>query len=221
MAANLYKVRTAEGNEIGPFGLSQLEDMIKHGVVVPTTMIFVQGPNRWHLATALPEIRELLKQFHVERSRAKAPEAKPSSVRQGESLSSLIKKASSQAPVKDPRKKNARTPGDLYTIRTGDGVEHQSIGLKEVQQFVKEDRIKATTMVLTQSTQRWHLAASVPEIRKLLRQYNPSQNSVLNRLRSMGAVHSRDSANRFIVEDEDLSAVRMRRSLWKKLFQKD
>jgi hypothetical protein len=79
-------------------------------------------------------------------------------------------------------------------VRTGEGVEFGPCNIEEVRLLVKQGRIKATTMVFKQSTGRWHLGASVPEIRAFLRMYSPDQDSVLNKIRSLKN-NTRDSAH--------------------------
>lgn len=89
----------------------------------------------------------------------------------------------------------SRVRNEIYTVRGGDGVEYGPIHISQLQELVKQAKVKATTMIYTQSTGRWHLAASIVEVRALLRQYNPTQNSALNRIRAMGNVHSSRHAN--------------------------
>jgi hypothetical protein len=82
---------------------------------------------------------------------------------------------------------------EIYTVRGGDGVEYGPINISQLQELVKQSKVKATTMIHTQSAGRWHLAASIVEVRALLRQYNPTQNSALNKIRAMGGSVIRDS----------------------------
>lgn len=112
---------------------------------------------------------------------------------------------------------------ELYTVKGSDGVEYGPCNLNEVKELVKQGRVKATTMVYTLSAKRWHLAASVPEIRAYLRKYNPSQDSALNKIKSLGS-NVRDSAHAMRALGR-VSTVRIKNStlmgkvpFWKKLF---
>jgi hypothetical protein len=107
---------------------------------------------------------------------------------------------------------------ELYRIRGSDGVEYGPSNIEQVQELVKQGRVKATTMIFVQSTQRWHLAASVAEVRCLLRQYNPNQSSTLNKIRSMGK-NARDSAHVMMAVGR-VSTIRVRTPFWKKGFFK-
>jgi hypothetical protein len=114
---------------------------------------------------------------------------------------------------------------EIYTVRGGDGIEYGPINIAQVQELVKQVKIKATTMIYVQSAGRWHLAASIPEVRALLRQLNPTQNSALNRIRAMGgSVHDSRHATMALGR---VSTVRVKRGnildrlpFWKKLFHK-
>jgi hypothetical protein len=118
---------------------------------------------------------------------------------------------------------NSDKANELYTIRASDGVEYGPCNLEEVKELVKQGRVKATTMVYTQTAGRWHLAASVPEVRAFLRKYNPSQDSALNKIRSLGS-NVRDSAHALRAAGR-MSTIRIKNSslfnkipFWKKLF---
>ncbi len=104
---------------------------------------------------------------------------------------------------------------ELYTVRASDGVEYGPCNLDQLTELVKQGRIKATTMVFTLSTNRWHLAASLGDLRNLLRKYNPDQNSTLNRIRAAGSV--RDSAHMAV---HRVSSIRVKNPFWKRLFGK-
>jgi len=112
---------------------------------------------------------------------------------------------------------------ELYTIRASDGVEYGPCALEQVKELVVQGRVKATTMVYTQTGGRWHLAASVPEIRSFLRKYNPSQDSALNKIRALGA-NVRDSAHALRASGR-ISTIRVKSSelirripFWKRIF---
>lgn len=208
----LYLIRSADGNEIGPVGIDQLKTYVKDGRLKPSHMIFVQEQSRWYLATALPEVRELLRQQYpnLNKNRAAEPKSLTDSRRS--------KKASE---VSTPKKVSPNRPGssvhEFYTVRTGDGVEHQNLTLVEVKDLVQKGQVKATTMILTRTTNRWHLAASILEIRRLLRKYNPGQNSILDRIRNM-KVHSRDRSN--MATNPDFTMIKVKKPFWKKLFSR-
>jgi hypothetical protein len=71
----------------------------------------------------------------------------------------------------------------LYTVRTRDGLEVGPLSLEQVAKLVQEGQFSSTAMVYRSDTKRWHLAASVPEIRVILRKYNPRRDSHISRLR--------------------------------------
>lgn len=104
---------------------------------------------------------------------------------------------------------------ELYTIRGSDGVEYGPCNIEQVQELVKQGRVKATTMVYTQSAKRWHLAASVNEVRALLRKHSPNASSALNRIRGIGTGAPRDSAH---VMMGRISTIRVKRPFWKRIF---
>ncbi|MDD2710785.1 MAG: hypothetical protein PHV34_22620 [Verrucomicrobiae bacterium] len=104
---------------------------------------------------------------------------------------------------------------EAYTIRGADGIEYGPCNLEQVKEIVRQKRIKATTMVYRHSTHTWHLAASINEIRGLMRKYDPSQSSTLNRLRQFCKGDPRDSAhNNF----GNISSSSKHHPFWKKLF---
>src|SRR5687767_5948344 len=107
---------------------------------------------------------------------------------------------------------------ELYTVRASDGVEYGPSNIDQIQELVKQGRVKATTMIFTQSTNRWHLAASVQEVRALLRKYNPDQDGVLNRIRTMSG-NTRDSAHANMAVGR-VSSVRIKTPFWKRFFTK-
>jgi hypothetical protein len=122
-----------------------------------------------------------------------------------------------------PPNPGSKSSMDLYTIRGSDGVEYGPSNIAQVQELVKQGRVKATTMVFTQSGKRWHLAASIPEVRSLLRQYNPSQDSALNRIRSMGG-NIRNSAHAIMAAGR-VSTIRIKKKnifaklpFWRRFF---
>jgi hypothetical protein len=209
---SLYTIRRVDGSQVGPIGIEQLRDLAKKGEIPPNNMIFVQGENRWYLATALPEIGDIIKQRRGKIARAPLPKSL-SDTRRKSGVTS--KSESKNLPAAPKQKKGSLPQGETYTIRTGDGVEHEGLNFAEVKELVKGGKVKATTMIFTRSSKLWHLAASIREVRALLRRYNPDQNSILNRIRSMG-IHSRDSAN--AGPDPDGSMLRVKKPFWKKLF---
>jgi hypothetical protein len=124
---------------------------------------------------------------------------------------------------------NSETPpgkeNELYTIRASDGVEYGPCNLEQVKELVVQGRVKATTMVYTQTAGRWHLAASIAEVRAYLRKYNPSQDSALNKIRALGS-NVRDSAHALRAVGR-ISTIRVKSSemiqkvpFWKKFFGK-
>jgi hypothetical protein len=71
----------------------------------------------------------------------------------------------------------------LYTIKTRDGLEVGPVSLEDLARIVQEGQLSSTSMVFRSDTKRWHLAASIPEIRALLRKYNPRRDSHISKLR--------------------------------------
>ncbi len=110
---------------------------------------------------------------------------------------------------------------ELYTIRATDGVEYGPMNIDQAAELVKQGRVKATTMVFTQSANRWHLAASVAEIRALLRKYSATQNTTLDRIRALASTVPRDSAHAMMAVGR-VSTIRVKKKqpFWKKLFGK-
>ena len=207
---NRYTVRLDEGRELGPLRLDQIEFLIKRQKVTITTFVYSEDTGRWHMAGTLPEIRKILRKFRKKIAKA-----------QDEEKSSFLQRA--RKSLRFGKSSMASTPpvpesNDLYTIRASDGVEYGPSTLEQVKELVKQGRVKATTMIFTQSSKRWHLAASVPEIRALLRQYNPSQDSTLNRIRSVSA-NTRDSAHAMMAVGR-VSSIRVKHPFWKKLFSR-
>lgn len=81
----------------------------------------------------------------------------------------------------------------LFTVRTRDGLEIGPLTLEEVAKLAQEGQFSSTSMVFRSDTKRWHLAASVPEIRVILRKYNPRRDSHISRLRQGVPETGRDS----------------------------
>jgi hypothetical protein len=207
---NLYTIRTRDGIEIGPMSLVQLEIMVQEQQVKPATLIYTEDSKKWHMAATLSEIRELLQKH--------APKPVP-----------ITRESKSGSDSKKPRKLSASSiskkaapstlrPGEeMYLIRTGGGVEYGPTNFDHIKKLAKEGQIKATTMIFTVSTKRWHLAASVPEVRALVRRYKPDQDEILDRLRSVNASVSRDHSTMF---DPRRSGIRIKRPFWKRFFSK-
>lgn len=217
-----YTIQTHEGAELGPLTLEQVEMLIKQKRIFPASMVFTQSNNRWHLAASLPEVRELLRKHHPSLNRiinrirktdhgigvTKSRVLKPSSSHP--SISKSRKHSASEAPAFQPSP--VFNPGnERYIIRAGDGVEYGPATYEEVKELVKQGRVKATTMVFTKSTNHWHLAASVQEVRALLRTYNPAQDSTLNRIRP----HDSTLA---LMAHARISRIRVKHPFWKRLF---
>ena len=81
----------------------------------------------------------------------------------------------------------------LYTVRTRDGLEIGPLSLEEVAKLAQEGQFSSTAMVFRSDSKRWHLAASIPEIRVILRKYNPRRDSHISRLRQGTLGNARDS----------------------------
>jgi hypothetical protein len=227
-----YVVRLPNGVKLGPMSLDQLKSHIKQGKVKATTMISDDEDDHWHFAASFQEIRDLLKKYRpgdlsvINRIRVTAHEPTPRTSNQprkqhpaSKSQNRNRKEKSAEAPPGKARIDPPEEKVELYTIRSGNGVEYGPSKFEEVKELVKQGRVKATTMVFTKSTNRWHLAASVSEVRALLRRYVPSQNSILNRIRSIEGSNLRDSAH--IVPDVNFSMARGKRPFWKRLFKSE
>lgn len=76
---------------------------------------------------------------------------------------------------------------EQYNIRSTDGKETGLISLDQVKQLVREGKVKGTSMVSTTSSNKWRLAASITEIRDLIREFDGTQDGVLDRIRTEGA----------------------------------
>ena len=81
----------------------------------------------------------------------------------------------------------------LYTVRTRDGLEIGPLSLEEVAKLAQGGQFSSTAMIYRSDTKRWHLAASIPEIRVILRKYNPRRDSHISRLRQGAAETGRNS----------------------------
>lgn len=81
----------------------------------------------------------------------------------------------------------------LFTVRTRDGLEVGPLSLEQVAKLAQEGQFSSTAMVFRSDTKRWHLAASIPEIRVILRKYNPRRDSHISRLRQGVAESGRDT----------------------------
>ncbi len=81
----------------------------------------------------------------------------------------------------------------LYTIRTRDGLEVGPLSLEEVAMLAQEGQFSSTAMVSRSDSKRWHLAASIPEIRVILRKHNPRHDSHISRLRQSAVGGGRNS----------------------------
>jgi hypothetical protein len=214
-----YTIQTNQGIKHGPMSLHQLEEMARHGRLKPMTMVLVSGTGRWQVAASIPEVRSILKKLHPSQSILFKEKGVSFVEKFGKNASKIASKIRSKMPEKKPEPlaaplKSAKDESvEYYTVRAGDGVEYGPADYDEVKRLVKLGRIKATTMILKKTTKRWHLAASIPEVRSLLRKYNPSQNSVLDRIRAIdNAAHDprRSSTVR----------LKIKKAFWKKFFSR-
>src|SRR5437016_1264347 len=76
---------------------------------------------------------------------------------------------------------------EQYNIRFSDGTETGLISLDDVKKLVQEGKLKGTSMVFTTGSNKWRLAASIVEVRDLIREFDATQDSVLDRIRTEGA----------------------------------
>jgi len=209
-----YTIQTNQGIKNGPMTLAQLEDMARHGRVKPMTMVLVSNSNHWQTAANIPEVRAILKKIHPSQS-SQLKDKKPGIAEKlAKRVSAVDKSRRSGDKTSDSHgsdRENKETDNELYTVRAGDGIEYGPADFEEVKRLVKLGRVKATTMILRKTTKRWHLAASIPEIRALVRKYNPSQNTTLDRIRAFdqsGTDPRRSSTVR----------LKIRQPFWKKFF---
>ena len=105
-----------------------------------------------------------------------------------------------------------------YVIQIKGGLKYFPEDLKEMENLVKRGWVRSNTMVLTQSLYYWWPATSYTEICALLRRYNPSQDSILNQLRSFSSSHSRDNAYTAMALERISSIRRKKHPFWKRLF---
>lgn len=216
-----YTIQTNQGIKYGPMPLSELAELASQGRVKAMTMILVSGTGRWQVAASIPEVRAILKK--VNPSQSAIFKEKPGGLvsKIGKNASKLASKLrrplqkreeEPPPPTAQPSKLAGLKSGEeMYTIRAGDGVEYGPANYEELKELVKLGRIKATTMILKSATKRWHLAASVPEVRSLLRRYNPSQDSILDRIRAID--HAAHDPRR-----SSTVRLKIKKAFWKKFF---
>ena len=75
---------------------------------------------------------------------------------------------------------------EQYNIRFSDGTETGLISLEQVRQLVQDGKLKGTSMVFTSGSNKWRLAASILEVRDLIREFDATQDGVLDRIRTEG-----------------------------------
>ncbi len=76
---------------------------------------------------------------------------------------------------------------EQFNIRFSDGKETGLISLEQVRQLVQDGKLKGTSMVFTTDSNKWRLAASISEVRDLIREFDATQDGVLDRIRTQGA----------------------------------
>jgi hypothetical protein len=213
-----YTIQTNQGVKHGPMTHAELEDMARHGRVKPMTMVLVEGTGRWQVAASIPEVRSILKKLHPSQSilfKERGPSFVEKFGKKASKLASKFRKSDKKkehaAPLSHSKEDDKKETGELYTVRAGDGVEYGPADYDEIKRFVKLGRIKATTMIFKKSSKRWHLAASILEIRSLLRRYNPGQNSVLDRIRAID--HAAHDPRR-----SSTVRLKIKNAFWKKFF---
>ena len=115
---------------------------------------------------------------------------------------------------------NAATP-ILYTVKTREGLEIGPMKLEEMIKIAQEGQFSSTSMIFKSDTKRWHLAASIPEIRGVLRKYNPRHDSHISKLRqgtSGDAQSSRQFSLKFAKVSTAQGTFMKKTSLFYKLF---
>jgi len=225
-----YVVQTRHGLKYGPADLDEIEKLVRRGWIQSSTMVLLQGSSQWRLAASYADVRDIIRKYAPTHSGAgqiqppSGSRARPASHIRPPTVVEKIPRTTEpekEACVvsKEPHL-SQNVSMELYTIRASDEVEYGPCPLEQVKELVKQGRVKATTMVFTQSTQRWHLAASVGEVRVFLRQYNPSQNSTLDRIRSLSTDIARDSAHAAMASKRISTAIRIKHPFWKRLFSR-
>ena len=71
-----------------------------------------------------------------------------------------------------------------YILKLLGQSETEPLSLDEVRVLVQQKKVRGTTLVYTEDSQKWRLATSVRETRNLIREFDPTQDKVLDRLSS-------------------------------------
>ena len=102
---------------------------------------------------------------------------------------------------------------ERYNIRASDGTETGAILVEEVKTLIEQGKVKGTSMIYTEGSQKWRLAASIPEIRDLIREFDPTQDKVLDRIRTEGA-----ESHTIIIKARREAHMKEKMSFWSRIF---
>lgn len=101
---------------------------------------------------------------------------------------------------------------ETYKIRFSDGSETGPLTLEDVKKFIVEKKLKGTSMVHTETSGKWRLAASIVEVRDLIREFDDTQDGVLDRIRPEGT-----NSNTMMVKKKRQEAKEGPKGFWKRM----
>ncbi len=64
---------------------------------------------------------------------------------------------------------------NLYTLQLNQTVKLGPMALGQLEEMIRQGRVKPSTLIFTHHTNRWHLAATLPEIHELLDKHHPNR----------------------------------------------
>ena len=102
---------------------------------------------------------------------------------------------------------------ERYIIRSTDGTESSPVSFEELSVLVKDGKVRGTSMVYTEGSRKWRLAASIVEVRDLIREFAPGQDAVLDRIRTEGA-----TSNTVQIKKRRQAGGKAKKSFWKRIF---
>jgi hypothetical protein len=196
-----YTIQNNQGVRYGPMPLLEILQYISERRITPLTMVLKTPEERWQMAATWSELKDALLQAFPEHANLISYRGKfRSGVFASKPLVQPFVEALKPNPLASPspthplptapgtKSSGAEEPvptRDTYRYRGADGVEVGPLGYQELRSSIQEQRLKGTTMVWTSATDKWHLAASLPEVRVLIRKFNPGQDGILDRIRAM------------------------------------
>ena len=102
---------------------------------------------------------------------------------------------------------------ETYIIRSTDGTESSPVSLEDLSALVKDGKVRGTSMIYTEGSKRWRLAASISEVRDLIREFAPGQDAVLDRIRTEGA-----ASNTVQIKKRRQEREEVKNPFWKRIF---